>query len=62
MAKFYGSIKGSRGEATRCGTINSGIKTSVQSWDGSIITALSYDGDNRDILMVEVRMSEGSSA
>lgn len=59
MATFYGSIKGSRGEATRCGTTNSGIKASVQSWNGSIVNELSYEGDK---LMVRVSTSTGSSA
>ena len=59
MATFYGSIKGSRGEATRCGTKNSGIKASVQSWNGSVISELSYDEDK---LMVRVSTSTGSSS
>lgn len=29
MSAFYGSIVGSRGEATRCGTKNSGLKRLV---------------------------------
>ena len=59
MATFYGSIKGGRGEATRCGTKNSGIKASVQSWNGSVISELSYDEDK---LMVRVSTSTGSSS
>ena len=59
MATFYGSIKGSRGEATRCGTKNSGIKASVQSWNGSVISELSYDEDK---LMVRASTSTGSSS
>ena len=56
MSKFYGSIQGNRGAATRVG--HSIIKSSVQSYDGSIINYLSYDEDK---LMVEVCVSEGSS-
>ena len=59
MATFYGSIKGGRGEATRCGTKNSGIKASVQSWNGSVISELSYAEDR---LMVRVSTSTGSSS
>lgn len=60
MATFYGSIKGSRGEATRCGTTNSGIKASVQSWNGSVVSELSYNDKNE--LMVTISTSTGSSA
>ena len=57
MAKFYGSIQGSRGAATRTG--GSLMKSSVQSYDGSVITYMSYDEDK---LMVEVCVSNESSA
>jgi hypothetical protein len=56
MAKFYGSIQGSRGAATRIG--HSNIKSSVQSYDGSVITYLSYD---EDTLMVEVCVAKEST-
>lgn len=36
MAHFYGNLKGSRGEATRCGTRQSGIRVSARSWAGSV--------------------------
>ena len=57
MAKFYGSIQGNKGIATRMG--NSSIKSSVQSWDGSLISSMSYVGDK---LMLELCVSDGSSA
>ena len=57
MSKLYGSIQGCRGAATRCGT--SLMKSSVQSYDGSVINYMSYEGDN---LMVEVCVSKESSA
>ena len=47
MAKFYGTVQGCRGEATRLGTSNSGMRASVQSYDGSIITRVeNVDGEN----------------
>lgn len=58
MATFYGTIEGNRGPATRCGSRNSGIKASVQSFDGSVITSLGYEGER---LMVRVRLNRGSS-
>ena len=59
MSAFYGSIKGSRSIATRCGTRNSGIKTTAQSWDGSVIVNLNYN-ENKE-LMVSIKLDEGSS-
>lgn len=60
MSKFYGSIQGNRGAATRGGSSASGIKSSCQSYDGSVITYLSYDGN--DTLMVTIEVSEYSSS
>ena len=57
MSKFYGSVQGNRGAATRGG--HSMIKTSAQSYNGSVITYLSYDEDK---LMVEVCVSDESSS
>ncbi len=59
MSKFYGSIQGNRGAATRGGSLASGIKGSVQSYDGSVITELTY---KEDTLMVRVLTSERSSS
>lgn len=59
MSTFYGMVQGNRGAATRGGSRASGFKSSVQSWDGSIITQMSYDKD--DNLMVDVSYSTGSS-
>jgi hypothetical protein len=58
MAKFYGSVGGHRGVATRTGTRN--IRTSAQSWDGSVITELSYNSEDK--LMVEVRADNYSTS
>lgn len=57
MAKFYGTVQGNKGIATRMG--NSIIKSSVQSWDGSLISCMTYEGDK---LMLELCVSDGSSA
>lgn len=57
MSKLYGSIQGNRGAATRCG--HSHIKASVQSYDGSVITELSYN--HEDKLMVEVSVAKDES-
>jgi len=59
MSKFYGMVCGNRGAATRGGSANSGFKASAQSYDGSIITYLDYDKDNK--LLVQVGTNDGSS-
>ncbi|MFC1567354.1 hypothetical protein ACFL3R_00770 [Thermodesulfobacteriota bacterium] len=33
MSHFYSSIQGNRGEATRCGTKDSGIRGHIRGWD-----------------------------
>lgn len=33
MSHFYATIKGSRGEANRCGTANSGISGDIRGWN-----------------------------
>ena len=43
MAHFYGSIRGGRGVATRCGTKNSGYDTLAASWEGAVTVKLSYN-------------------
>ena len=60
MSKFYGTARdpwGGRGTATRCG--HKGIRTTAQSYDGSVIVDMSYD--RNDELVVEVEVSKGSS-
>ena len=59
MAKFYGTVTGNSSTATRTGSTQSGIRASVQSWEGSVITALSYNGDD---LMLQVSWAEDSRA
>jgi hypothetical protein len=59
MSAFYGMVQGNRGVATRGGSRASGFTSTVQSWDGSIITRLSYN--NKDELMVSVETAEGSA-
>ena len=58
MSKFYGMIQGNRGVATRGGSKNSGYMASCQSYDGSVITRMWYD-DN-DKLVVSLEVSDGS--
>lgn len=60
MAHFYGSLKGNRGTATRCGTKASGISASVQSWDGSVTVSLTFGSDGSPVLTIEGRDDSGT--
>lgn len=59
MSKLYGSLQGNRSEVTKCGSKNSGIRASVQSWDGSLCTFM--DLDENDTPIVEIQINSGSS-
>ena len=61
MSKFYGTVVGqAKTPATRCGSKKSGIRTAAQSYDGSVITELSYDNESNE-LMVEIEVNDGTS-
>lgn len=51
MAQFYGSMKGSRGEATRLGTKNSGFDAHIRGWNiGARVYLRHVDG--KDVVSV----------
>ena len=57
MSAFYGTVIGSAQTAgTRRG--HRDIQAAAQSWNGSVITRLYYDGDT---LMCNLQIAEGSS-
>lgn len=58
MSRFYGTLQGNRGAVTRTGSQD--ITAAAQSYDGSIITQLSYDKNNH--LEVRISISDGSSS
>jgi len=43
MSHFYGTIAGSRGTGTRCGTKKSGMVSYVAGWGGAIRTHMWFD-------------------
>ena len=62
MARFFGSVIGSKGEATRLGTPNSGITARVQGWHSGVRVAAYAEGDE-DVFVIEATSgSEGSSS
>lgn len=61
MAHFYGTLQGSRGEATRLGTKNSGMHVKACSYEGAIRTVLNYDAQlGCDIATVTMTRHMGS--
>ena len=59
MSKLYGSLQGCRGEATRCGSKNSGMRASVQSWNCSLVSYMDLDDNDKPI--ITLKTSDGSS-
>lgn len=52
MSHFYGTLQGSRGQATRCGTRASGVTTVAASWAGAVECEV-YERDGEDRVRVE---------
>lgn len=55
MARFYGTIQGGRGQATRLGHANSGLHVTAQSYNGDVVVDLRAEGDRRDDAYIYVR-------
>lgn len=65
MATFYGQVFGNgRTPATRGGTYDSGLRTSAQSFKGSVIVELTQpeDEDGNRELMVEVQVNSNTAS
>lgn len=59
MSRFYGSMRGGRGEATRCGTPASGLTGHIRGWNvGGRVDCSDRDGSG----VVEVYATTGSNA
>ncbi|KKL11926.1 hypothetical protein LCGC14_2540870 [marine sediment metagenome] len=54
MAHFYGTLRGSRGKASRLGTKTSGLDVCAASWAGAIRVHIWHDTSN-DVDRFEVR-------
>ena len=57
MAKFYGTVQGGRGKATRLG--HNDLRVSAQSYSGSVIVQL-YQQDDED--KCRIMVGNGSTA
>jgi len=53
MSYFYGTLKGNRGEATRCGSKESGMETHCASWQGAIRCFAYAREDGIDCVTIE---------
>ena len=56
MARFYGTVQGGRGEASRLGHATCGLNVRARSWNGEVCVRLYAKGD-----VDYVRISEGST-
>ena len=59
MSHFYGTLQGTRGKATRCGSRTSGMVSHTASYEGAIRVEL-YEYDGVDHALVEIVRWEGS--
>ncbi len=59
MSALYGSLQGCRNEVTRTGSKNSGIRASVQSWNGSLVSYMDLDDNGKPV--ITLKTSDGSS-
>lgn len=59
MARFYASIQGNRGEATRIGSKDSGIEGHIRGWNigGRVCCFVGENGEDR----VQISLTGGSS-
>lgn len=61
MAHFRGIIQGTRGEASRLGSKNSGLNVAACSWQGSVVVTLDYDETTgKDVATVALQPHHGA--
>lgn len=59
MARFYGTIRGNRGETSRLGHESGGLTTRAASWSGAVETHL-YVNEGTDYARVELTRHNGA--
>lgn len=57
MARFFGTVQGGRGEATRLGHANTGLHVSAQSYHGSVVVMLDDEGGETYVTIGVARRS-----
>lgn len=58
MSRFYGTLQGNRGRATRQGIRD--LRTIAASWKGCIVVDLYIDGQDRDCFRISQDRWQGS--
>lgn len=61
MAHFYASIQGNRGESTRTGSKNSGIRGHIRGWSLGVKVYGSVDDNGNDTFTVELTSGSNGS-
>jgi hypothetical protein len=62
MARFRGTVQGSRGEASRLGDSKNGLGTTCNGWKlGAYCTMAAVTCDGEDIDQLEVTITQGSA-
>lgn len=61
MATFYGRLQGNRGEATRCGSKDSGIDATAESWTTVLAISHGLDWDGNPSATFQIRGKYGGS-
>lgn len=59
MARFYATIQGNRGEASRMGTKKTGIQGHIRGWDIGCKVLLNVDSEGKD--MISIYLTSGSN-
>jgi hypothetical protein len=52
MARFRGTVQGSRGEASRLGSTNGGLVTNTNGWDAGVRVVARVDDEGRDTFAI----------
>jgi len=59
MSHFYGTLQGSRGQASRCGTKKEGMETYTASWEGAIRCRSYINDKGEDCVKIDQVLWQG---
>lgn len=63
MAHFRGVVQGARKAESRLGHKSSGLRTEAQSWEGKVVTYLTYDAKaGHDVAQVWLEPHHGAGS
>lgn len=60
MSAFYGTLQGNRGQATRMGSKESGVRTQNAGWGGCVAVQTFKDDNDRDCASISLTPWSGS--